>query len=91
MTEILPPDLHKKVAVLAAELEISVEEFIVQTVNERVEVTEFFRSRAGNSKPGDLTKILRAGPNRPPFPGDELPPDVAEKWAAEKKMNDDRD
>lgn len=91
MTEILPPDLHKKVAVLAAELEISVEEFIVQTLTERVEVAEFFRSRVGTSKPGDLTKMLQAAPHRPPFPGDELPPDLAEKMAADGKMNDDRD
>lgn len=84
MTEILPPDLREKVAELAAEIGQSVEEFIVQTVSERVALAEFVRARFGVSKPGDLTELLRSGPDRPPLPGDELPDDVAD-WVKELK------
>lgn len=84
MTNFLPPALHAKVAELAAELNQTVEEFIVQTLTERVEVAEFFRSRVGTSKPGELTELMRSGPDRPPFPGDELPEDLKEELARRK-------
>ncbi len=91
MTNFLPPALHAKVAELAAELDQTVEEFIIQTLAERVEVAEFFRSRVGTSKPGELTELMRSGPNRAPFLGDEIPPDVAERIEAQKRSLDGGD
>ena len=79
MTNVLPPALHAKVAELAAEFDQTVEEFIVQTLTERVEVAEFLKRRVAASKPGELTELMRSGPNRPPFPGDELPEELARR------------
>ncbi len=35
---------------------------------------EFFRRRAGDARPEDLRAVLALVPDRPPAPGDELPP-----------------
>lgn len=82
MTDVLPPALHAKVVQLAADLGLTVEEFIVETVAGRVETMDFFKKRAAGATPGDLTRFLDAAPDVPPFPGDEIPADVAERIEA---------
>lgn len=84
MIEALPSALQTKVSELAAELGLSVEEFIVQTVAKRVETVEFFKSRAASTSAGSLAGFLDAAPDVSPFPGDEIPEDLIEKLEALK-------
>jgi hypothetical protein len=64
------------VKAIAANDTVSVNQFIVQAVAERVAVLRdrgYLAQRAARSKPGDLLRILDKAGDDTPIPGDELP------------------
>jgi hypothetical protein len=64
---------------LAKEDGVSLNQWIAAAVAQKVGAVEtaaaFFRRRAGDKEPADLHAVLAPAPDRPPDPGDELPPD----------------
>jgi hypothetical protein len=74
----LPASVKAAAARLAKQDGVSLNQWIAAAVAQKVgavETTaEFFRQRAGDAKPEDLHAILAFAPDRPPDPGDELPP-----------------
>ena len=71
LTVRLPNSVHQKVKELALRDEISVNQFIAAAVAEKVGVlrttAEFLRERAGDAKPKDLLRYVRAAPKVPPM------------------------
>jgi hypothetical protein len=70
----------------AARRGMRVEDYLATIAAERVralaEAERWFAERAGDVTPEEGLEILaRAGHDNPPEPGDELPPDLAEKLA----------
>ena len=65
-----------KAAELAREGGVSRNQFIAAAVAEKVGVlrtaAEFIREQAGDARPEDLLRYVRAAPKVPPVPGDEL-------------------
>ncbi len=74
----LPASVKAAAARLAKEDGVSLNQWIASAVAQKVgaieTAAEFFRRRAGDAKPEDLRAILALVPDRPPDPGDELPP-----------------
>ena len=75
----LPPSLMEDVKAIAASDDVSVNQFIVQAVAERVAVLRdrgYLAQRAARAKPDGVKRILekagKAGDDTP-IPGDELP------------------
>lgn len=71
----LPTSIKTAAAELAREEGVSLNQFIAAAVAEKIGVlrttAEFLRERAGDAKPEDLLRYVRAAPRVPPVPGDE--------------------
>jgi hypothetical protein len=74
----LPASIKAAAARLAKEDGVSLNQWIAAAVAQKVgaveTAAEFFRQRAGDARPEDLHGVLALTPDRPPDPGDELPP-----------------
>ena len=74
----LPASIKAPAARLAKEDGVSLNQWIASAVAQKVDAmqteAEFLRQRAGDARPEDLHAILALTPDRPPDPGDELPP-----------------
>jgi len=79
----LPASIKTAAERLAREDGVSLNQWITAAVAQKVgaveTAAEFFKRRAGNAQPRDMMEILDRLPDVPPEPGDELPPDLAEK------------
>jgi len=77
----LPDSIKKAAQRLAREDGVSLNQWISSAVAQKVGVVEtaadFFKRRAAGAAPADLKNFLRAAPDVPPMPGDELPEDWA--------------
>jgi hypothetical protein len=72
----VPPSLMEDVKAIAASDSVSVNQFIVQAIAERVAVLRdrgYIAHRAARAKPGDFLRILEKAGDDTPIPGDELP------------------
>jgi hypothetical protein len=73
----LPDSIKKAAQRLAKEDGVSLNQWISSAVAQKVGVVEtaadFFKRRAAGAAPADLKKFLRAAPDVPPLPGDEMP------------------
>lgn len=71
----LPTSIKDAAAELAREEGVSLNQFIAAAVAEKVGVlrtaAEFIREQAGDARPEDLLRYVRAAPKVPPVPGDE--------------------
>ena len=71
----LPTSIKTAAAELAREEGVSLNQFIAAAVAEKIGVlrtaAEFLRERAGDAKPEDLLRYVRAAPRVPPSAGDE--------------------
>ncbi len=74
----LPASIKAAAARLAKEDGVSLNQWIASAVAQKVgaveTAAEFFRRRAGDARPEDLRAVLASVSDRPPDPGDELPP-----------------
>ncbi len=82
----MPEEIKAAAAAQAERAGVSLNQYLLSIVAARVgaqaEAGRYFAARAARSVPGRARGILaRAGRGRPPEPGDELPPDLAEKLA----------
>lgn len=72
----LPTSIKDAAAELAREEGVSLNQFVAAAVAEKVGVlrttAEFLRERAGDARPEDMLRYIRAAPKVPPVPGDEL-------------------
>ena len=72
----LPPSLMEDAKAIAAADSVSVNQFIVQAVAEKVATLRdrgYIARTAARSKPGDITRILEKAGDDTAIPGDELP------------------
>ncbi len=76
----LPASIKAAAARLAKEDGVSLNQWITAAVAQKVgavvTAAAFFRTRAGDEQREDLRAILALAPDRPPEPGDEMPPGV---------------
>ena len=73
----LPDSLHEKVRALAAQDEISINQFIAIAVAEKMSALltlDYLKERAARGNRAAFERALRKVPSRPPLPGDEWPP-----------------
>ena len=74
----LPASLKDTAARLAREDGVSLNQWIVAAVAQKIGAVEtaedFLRERAAGSAPGDLTRLLNQASDVSPEPGDELSP-----------------
>lgn len=85
----LPEGITTVAAAQAERAGISLDQYLMSIIASRLgaqaEAERYFAARAARAVPGRAREILsRAGIGRPPEPGDELPPDLAEQLAAPK-------
>ena len=76
----LPPSLMEDVKTIAASDNVSVNQFIVQAVAERVAVLRdrgYLAQRAARATPDGVKRILEIAGDDTPIPGDEL----SEGWS----------
>ena len=81
----LPPSLMVDVKAIAAHDSVSVNQFIVQAVAERVAVLRdrgYIAQRAARAKPGAMARILEMAGDDTPIPGDDLP----EGWPVQRRL-----
>lgn len=72
----LPPSLMEDVKAIAAKDSVSINQFVVQAVAERVAMLRdrgYLAQRAARAVPGAITRILEKAGDDTPIPGDELP------------------
>ena len=73
----LPASLKDTAARLAREDGVSLNQWIVAAVAQKIGAVEtaetFLRERAAGAAPDDLAHYLKKAPDTPPEPGDELP------------------
>ncbi len=72
----LPDSLYAHAKQLAEQDQASLNQFITVAVAEKVsalQTAEFFAQRAGQSKAGDLARLLAKVKGREPLAGDEMP------------------
>ena len=72
----IPPSLMEDVKAIAANDSVSINQFIVQAIAERVAMLRdrgYLARRAARSKPEDFRRILEKAGDDTPIPGDELP------------------
>ena len=77
----LPDSLHKKVRELAAQDDISINQFIATAVAEKMSALvtlDYLAERAARGSRAAFERVLRNVPDRPPIPGDE--------WEASKAV-----
>ena len=75
----IPVSLMKDAEALAAQNALSVNQFLVQAVTEKVaalKARDYLEERAARATPGDLGRILVKAGTATHIPGDELP----ENW-----------
>lgn len=75
----IPVSLMKDAEALAAQNALSVNQFLVQAVTEKVaalKARDYLEERAARATPGDLGRILAKAGTATPITGDELP----ENW-----------
>jgi hypothetical protein len=74
----LPHSIKQAAMRLAKEDGVSLNQWIASAVAQKVgaveTAAEFLKRRAGDATGDDFTAILAKVPDRPPLPGDELPP-----------------
>ncbi len=73
----LPPSLMEDVKAIAAVDQISINQFVVQAVAERVAMLRergYLAQRAARAVPGDFGRILAKAGTDVAIPGDEMPP-----------------
>ncbi len=76
-----PDDLQAAIASGAERAGVSLEDYLLRVVGAQAETEREFAARAARSVPGRAEVILaRAGIGNPPEPGDEIPPDLFDKW-----------
>lgn len=72
----LPQSLKETAARLAMEDGVSLNQWIVSAVAQKIGAVEtagdFLKARAGTAKRGDLTKLLDGAPDAPPLPKDAI-------------------
>lgn len=72
----LPKSLKEAAARLAKEDGVSLNQWIVSAVAQKIGVVEtaddFLKARAGMAKRGDLTRLLDRAPDVPPTPKDAI-------------------
>ena len=76
----LPDSLHKKVRELAAQDDISINQFIATAVSEKMSALvtlEYLAERAARGSRAAFERVLRNVPDRPPLPGDVWEPSEA--------------
>ena len=73
----LPASLKETAARLAREDGVSLNQWIVTAVAQKIGAVEtaevLLAERAARAAPRDLQRYLDAAPNTPPVPGDEMP------------------
>ena len=73
----LPASLKETAARLAREDGVSLNQWIVTAVAQKIGAVEtaevLLAERAARAAPGDLQRYLDVVPNTPPVPGDEMP------------------
>ena len=73
----LPASLKETAARLAKEDGVSLNQWIVAAVAQKIGAVEtaevFLRERAAGAREGDLSRYLEMAPDRAPEPGDEPP------------------
>lgn len=85
----IPDDLKDAATAQAERMGVSLNQYLLSIVaaqlGAQAEAERYFAARAARSVPGRWRETLsRAGAGRPPEPGDELPPDLAERLAARR-------
>jgi predicted transcriptional regulator len=78
----LPDSLHQKVRELAAQDDISINQFIATAVAEKMSALltlDYLKERAARGSRDAFERVLRKVPNRAPLPGDEWAGDEGEK------------
>lgn len=74
----LPASVKTAAARLSKQNGVSLNQWIAAAVAQKVgaveTAAEFFRQRAGDARPENPHALLALAPDRPPDPGDELPP-----------------
>lgn len=83
----LPDSLHAKVRELAAQDDISINQFIATAVAEKMSAlltVDYLKERATRGDRAVFERVLRTVPDRQPLPGDEWP--FPENVAAETGM-----
>ena len=76
----LPDSLHKKVRELAAQDDISINQFIATAVAEKMSALvtlDYLAERAARGSRAAFERVLRNVPDRPPIPGDGWEPSEA--------------
>jgi|GEM_PF-726306 len=82
----LPTTLASAVKRLAAESKVSINDFIAQTLAQRIELEEFRKRYVDRAARADLDAalaVLALAPDIDPMPGDELPEDLRRRFKAE--------
>ncbi len=72
----LPPSLMEDVKALSAQDSVSINQFVVQAVAERVAIMRdrgFLRARAARAEQGAMARILEKAGTDEAIPGDEIP------------------
>jgi hypothetical protein len=72
----LPPSLMEDVKAISAKDSVSINQFVVQAVAERVAMLRergYLAQRAARSNAGDFRRVLERAGDDAPIPGDELP------------------
>jgi hypothetical protein len=90
----LPLSIKAAAERLAREDGVSLNQWITSAVAQKIgaveTAAEFFKRRAAGAKPHYLAELLARVPDRPAEPGDELPPDLAEKMERLRRSRDKR-
>ncbi len=72
----LPDSLHAKVRELAAQDDVSINQFIAVAVAEKAAAlmtVDYLEERGRRGRRADYLEVLDRVPDRPPLPGDEWP------------------
>ena len=72
----LPDSVHAAIFRLAAEGNVSVEDFLQAAAQEKlsaIEASVLFGTRRGTVTREEFMRAISIGPDAPPLPGDELP------------------
>lgn len=85
----MPEDLRAAAAAQAQRMGVSLSQYLLSIVaaqlGAQAEADRYFAARAARCVPGRWRETLsRAGAGHPPEPGDEIPPDLAERLAARR-------
>ncbi len=75
----LPPSLMEDVKAIASVDQMSINQFVVQAVAERVAMLRergYLAQRAARSSPADFGRVLDKAGDDTPIPGDEIPAEL---------------